>query len=299
MVNLEIFKKQYPYESNYFNQQGFNYHYLDEGAGQPTIMIHGNPSWSFYYRNLVKTLKPSFRCLVPDHIGCGFSDKPSEDKYDYHFENRVKDLDRWIESLNLKEKINLVVHDWGGPIGLLWATQNAKRINKIVILNTAGFLLPETKKLPPALKLVRNTLLGKFLVKGFNAFSVGASVVGCKRNAMSMELRSCYQAPYNSWSNRVATYRFVHDIPLYPKDRGYELAKKLEQDLHLLENQKILICWGMKDFVFDHHFLNKFKQIFPKAKVHEYADCGHYVLEDAAPEILNTIKDFFNDESIQ
>lgn len=295
---MEIIKQHYPFDSNYFKQDQFDYHYLDEGNGDPVIMVHGNPSWSFYYRNLVKDLKSDYRCLVPDHIGCGFSSKPSADQYDYHFETRANDFAKWIDSLKLDQKVNLVVHDWGGPIGLLWATQNPERVNKIVILNTTGFLLPPGKKLPPALKLIRDTWLGKFLVKGLNAFSVGASLVGCKRKVMSKELRDCYQAPYNSWDNRVATYEFVHDIPLDENDRGYGLGTKLEKDLVKLADKEILFCWGMKDFVFDHHFLNHFQTIFPKAKTIKYPDCGHYVLEDAAPEIIEEIKGFLKHEPI-
>lgn len=298
MVVTETLKKYYPFKSNFFESAGGKYHYLDEGTGTPTVMVHGNPSWSFYYRNLVNKLKDNYRCLVPDHIGCGLSDKPTSKEYDYHFEKRAEDLSTWINSLELTGKINLVVHDWGGPIGLMWATQNPEKINKIVILNTAGFLLPGNKKLPSSLKLVRDTWLGKFLVRGFNAFSVGASIVGCKRNPMSKELRSCYQAPYNSWENRVATYEFVHDIPMFPGDRGYEIALALEKDLVKLVDKKIMMCWGMKDFVFDHYFLDRFMEIFPKATVKKYHDCGHYVLEDAAPEILTEIEDFFNDDSI-
>lgn len=181
MVSSEVLKKHYPFKSHFFKQRNLNYHYLDEGTGSPIIMVHGNPSWSFYYRNLVQTLKGDHRCLVPDHIGCGFSDKPNKSKYNYQFENRITDLDQWISSLDLKQKVDLVVHDWGGPIGLLWATRNIDKVGKIVILNTAGFLLPKSKKLPFSLKLVRNTWLGKFLVKGLNAFSVGASIVGCKK----------------------------------------------------------------------------------------------------------------------
>jgi haloalkane dehalogenase len=282
----------YPFSGKYLPvRNGLRLHYLDEGAGKPVLMLHGNPSWSFYYRNLARALRGANRVIVPDHIGCGLSDKPGDDKYEYTLKSRVEDVETLLDSLALQEKITLVVHDWGGMIGMAVAARRPGRIEKIVILNTGSFFLPGGKSFPSPLRLVR-TLPGALLVRGGNAFARGAAWVGCKRKRMSPALRAAYTAPYNSWANRIATLRFVQDIPLAPGDKAYALVDETQKKLHLLAGVPMLICWGPKDFVFDRHFLAEWRRRFPAAEVHEFPDCGHYILEDAADEVIPLIKNF-------
>jgi cis-3-alkyl-4-acyloxetan-2-one decarboxylase len=289
---FDISKDIYPFMGKFRDRDGLQQHYLDEGQGDPVVMVHGNPSWSIYYRNLVNTLQGTHRCIVPDHIGCGLSDKPGDDAYDYTLANRVADLESLLEEIGVTENITLVVHDWGGMIGMAFATRHPEKIKRLVILNTSAFHLPIAKPLPLGLNICRNTILGTFLVRGFNAFSVGAAHVGCKRNPMSSELKKAYRAPYNNWANRIATVRFVQDIPLQPSDKAYELVSSVEDNVDKLVDLPILICWGLKDFVFDHHFLTKWEENLPNAEIHRYEDCGHYILEDAQDEVILLIEDF-------
>jgi len=258
------------------------------------VAVHGNPTWSFYYRDLVKGLRSDFRVVVPDHIGCGFSDKPGDDGYEYTLERRIEDFSALMDHLDLDD-INLVVHDWGGMIGFGWAVRNPERVRRLVILNTAAFHLPVAKALPWKLWLVRNTPVGSLLVRGFNAFSRGATQVACTRRTMSREVRDAYCAPYDSWSNRIATLRFVQDIPLRPGDPGYEIVADTHGRLGVFAERPALVCWGDKDFVFDHHFLEEWERIYPAAEVHRFADCGHYILEDASEEIVPLIRRFITD----
>lgn len=295
LMELNVPNEIYPYTGKNFDRGGLNYHYLDEGEGDPVVMVHGNPSWSIYYRNLVSALKNNYRCIVPDHIGCGFSDKPGDDQYEYTLESRVADLEALLDSLGVTENITLVVHDWGGMIGMVYATRHPERIRRIVVLNTSAFHLPKTKPLPLGLWICRNTILGTFLVRGFNAFSSGAAYVGCKRNPMSRELQKAYRAPYNSWANRIATLRFVQDIPLNPRDRAWDLVDGVHNSVDKLADTPMLICWGLKDFVFDHHFLSEWETHCPHAKIHRFDDCGHYILEDAADEVIPLIQKFMEE----
>lgn len=292
MNNLVIEKSIYPFEHNYVHINDLRYHYVDEGTGNPVIMVHGNPSWSIYYRNLVNALKDTNRCIVPDHIGCGFSDKPDDNEYKYTLESRINDLEKLILKLKLDKPITLVVHDWGGYIGMGFAIRHPEMISRIVILNTGAFHIPEGKKIPSILKFCRESSLGTLLIRGFNMFAVVASIEGCKRNIMPANIRKAYCSPYNSWKNRIATSRFVQDIPLSPEDPSYNATSELEENLHKLKDKKILICWGEKDFVFDKHYLNQWIKVFPNAEVKRFSDCGHYVLEDAGSEIVDYIKDF-------
>ncbi|MBT0664302.1 alpha/beta fold hydrolase [Geobacter pelophilus] len=255
-------------------------------------MVHGNPSWSFYYRNLVLALRGSRRCIVPDHIGCGLSDKPGDDRYDYTLSRRVNDLNRLIDHLDLQEKITLVVHDWGGMIAMAWAILHPERIERIVVLNTGAFHLPEEKPFPLGLRICRDTVIGTLLVRGCNAFARGAARVGCKRNPMTPELQRLYCLPYDSWQNRIATLRFVQDIPLTPGDKGYDIVSAVSEGIAQFQELPMLIVWGELDFVFDRHFLAEWQQRFPNAEVHSYPDCGHYILEDAKDEVVPLIAEF-------
>lgn len=292
MVESPLLRSQYPFKSHFLDLDGLQYHYLDEGQGDPIVMLHGNPSWSFYYRHLVRELRSNYRLIVPDHIGCGLSDKPADSQYAFSLEQRVKDLDALIASLGIEQKLTLVVHDWGGMIGCAWAVRNPERIARLVIMNTAAFHLPQGKKLPPALKICRETQFGAFLVQGLNIFARGAALVGCKRKKMDAELRKAYCAPYNNWKNRVATLRFVQDIPLTTEDRGYDFVSATAAGLKQLENLPICFFWGERDFVFDKYFLNEWRSIYPHADFHLYPDCGHYILEDAGEEIIPLIRRF-------
>ena len=282
----------FPFKRNYLDRNGHKLQYVNEGQGEPVVMVHGNPSWSFYYRNLVKALSPNHQCIVPDHIGCGLSDKPDDAGYDYTLKNRIDDLEALLDHLEVKEKITLIVHDWGGMIGMGYAARHPERIKKIVVLNTGAFHLPEAKPFPWALWICRNTLLGTVLVRGFNAFSSIASYVGVKRAPMPKAIREAYVAPFNSWANRISTLRFVQDIPLKPGDRNYELVSEISEKLSQFNQLPMMICWGLKDFVFDKHFLDEWKRRFPQAEVHEYADCGHYILEDASDEVVAQVQQF-------
>jgi haloalkane dehalogenase len=284
----------YPFQGKYLDVGGFRLHCLDEGSGPPVVMLHGNPTWSFYYRNLVLALRGAHRAVVPDHIGCGLSDKPRAAHYPYTLARRVDDLDALLEQLAVREPVTLIVHDWGGMIGLAWAVRHPERISRLVVFNTSAFHLPAAKMLPWQLWLVRNTPLGPLLVRGLNAFCRGAARRCCTRRAMSPAIRAGYLRPYDSWAHRVAVLRFVQDIPLRSRDPGYDLVTATQDGLDLLRHVPVLICWGMRDFVFDYHFLAEWERRFPQAEVHRFADAGHYVLEDAAEEIVPRVSQFLS-----
>jgi haloalkane dehalogenase len=287
-------QKLYPFTGHRLDLDGISYHYLDEGKGDAVVMVHGNPSWSFYYRNLVLALRDRYRCIVPDHVGCGLSDKPGDKRYDYTLSRRVDDLEKLIDHLGLTGKITLVLHDWGGMIGMAYAARHPERIGRLVLLNTAAFHLPKEKKFPLGLRICRDTPLGTLLVRGYNAFSVGASIVGCKKHPMSSELQGAYRFPYDSWGNRIATLRFVQDIPLAPGDRNFALVSEVAASLEKFRELPVSIFWGELDFVFDPTFLEEWVQRFPKAEVHRYPDAGHYILEDMKDEVVPLIGKFLD-----
>ena len=294
MVNKTLF----PFKGNHIKVNGLRYHYVDEGEGDTILMLHGNPTWSFYYRNLIQTLRFSHRTIAPDHIGCGYSEKPTSRNYPFTLTRRVEDLEALVDHLGLKD-LTLVLHDWGGMIGMAFAVRHPHLIKRLIITNTAAFPMPTTKKrLPWQLKIARDSLVGKYLILNCNAFSRAASHVCVTRRPLPKQIRSAYLAPYGTRSNRLAVYRFVKDIPLVKDDPSYELVAETERNLSLFQDIPKLICWGAKDFVFDDHFLDRWREIYPGAPVHRFADAGHYVLEDAWEDIVPLIHRFLTDHPI-
>ncbi|MFP7725794.1 alpha/beta fold hydrolase [Lysobacter sp. D1-1-M9] len=296
----------YPFTPRRFQvRPGIAMSYLDEGPreGEVVLMLHGNPSWSYYWRKLVSGLSgpasaeggsgKGYRCIVPDHVGMGLSDKPDDAAYTYTLQSRIEDLDRLLEQLGIGEDITLAVHDWGGMIGFGWALQQARRIKRLVILNTAAFPLPAAKPMPWQLKLGRDYNLGALAIRGFNAFAAGAARVGTRR-PMPQDVRAAYLAPYDSWANRIATLRFVQDIPLSPRDRAWSLVERAGQTLPEFADRPAFIGWGLRDFVFDRHFLEGFTTALPNAQVHAFEDAGHYVLEDKAEVLVPAIRGFLD-----
>ncbi len=293
MADFSVDSKEYPFANNYATINGHQMHYVDEGQGDPVVMVHGNPTWSFYYRNLIKALRSNYRCIAPDHIGCGYSDKPDDDAYTYTLGQRIADLETLLDHLGVTENVTLVVHDWGGMIGMGWAVKHVERIKRLVIYNTAAFPLPSGKSFPAALALSR-TPIGTVLIRGFNAFSDMAARIGTKQTRLSYHARHGLTAPYNSWKNRIATLRFVQDIPLKETDQAWSIVAETEPKLAQFRSHPVLICWGLKDFVFDRHFLAQWKRHLPQAAVHAYENGGHYILEDYSAEIVPMTVDFIN-----
>lgn len=289
MVNFQ--NDLYPFTGIHRRVNGFNIHLLDEGKGESVVLLHGNPTWSFYYRNLVLGLRADYRVIAPDHIGCGLSDKPSLESYDYTLRRRVDDIDQLLTQLEIEGRITLVMHDWGGMIGMAYATRFPEKIGKLILLNTAAFHLPKSKTLPASLWLCRNTPLGDFIIRQTGLFPrVLARWCVCK--PMDPRVREGYLSPYKTAGNRTGIWRFVKDIPLMPEDPGYDLVSEIQAKLPGFRNTPTLILWGEKDFVFDHHFLDEWERLLPNAEVHRFPNAGHYVLEDAGVEILDLIRSF-------
>jgi len=281
----------YPFTGAFHDVNGHKLHVLDEGEGDTLVMLHGNPTWSFYFRNLVLGLRGRHRVIAPDHIGCGLSDKPDEKSYDYTLRRRVDDLADVLEQAGVRGRITLLMHDWGGMIGMAYATRFPERIGRLVLLNTAAFHLPKAKKLPFSLWLCRRTPLGDMLIRDTGFFtSVLARWAVCR--PMAQPVREGYLLPYRAAQDRTGLLRFVQDIPLQPGDPSYDLVSEVQAKLPSFRDVPTLILWGERDFVFDHHFLDAWRQFLPQAEVHRFPDAGHYVLEDAGAEILPLIDAF-------
>ncbi len=266
--------------------------YLDEGAGEPVVMVHGNPTWSFYWRNLVLALRGEYRCIAPDHIGCGLSDKPTGAEYDFSLNSRIDDLEALLDSLGVTSDITLVVQDWGGMIGMGYAARHPGRIKRIVATNTGCTRLPKAKGFPWSLWLGRNTRLGAWLILKRNAFCKAAAKWCVTRKPLSRDVKAMYLMPYDTPAHRLAVLKFVQTIPLNPGDPGYDILVSVEESAPEFAGVPMLLLWGMKDFVFDEHFLREWQRLYPHAETRTWPDCGHYLLEDAGDEVIPAVAAF-------
>ncbi len=278
-------KQVYPFKSHYLNLGGNNLHYVDEGEGQPILMLHGNPTWSFYYRNLVATFGERFRCVVPDHIGCGLSDKPQD--YEYTLENHIENVVKLIKFLNLK-KIILVVHDWGGAIGFGVLTRHPELFDRVVILNTSAFFVDT---IPWQINLLRQGKFGEFLNRKFNLFAWPATFMTTVKRLPKI-IKEGYLLPYDSYANRVAVARFVQDIPMESTHPTRKTLDAIEKKLPYVDIPK-LILWGGRDFCFHKAFFDRWTALYPDAETHYFENAGHYVIEDELEEVSGLLMHFF------
>lgn len=281
---------EYPFASHELElSNGAIMHYVDEGTGPVVLMLHGNPTWSFYYRNLVRELSQSgFRCLVPDHIGCGLSDKPKD--YRYTLAQRIEDIEALIDNLEIKE-FSLVVHDWGGAIGCGVGGRRPDALQKLVLLNTGAF---RSKRIPLRIGAIKVPGLGEFIIRGMNGFAGPASIMAAKVPLKAPVKRGMLW-PYRSWGDRVAVWNFVKDIPLRESHPSYAALSEVEAGLAKLADKPIQLLWGQKDFCFNMHFYQRFKQFFPHAESVVFPKAGHYVLEDAGEPAWKQIAAFLSE----
>lgn len=268
--------------------RGARMSYLDEGPrrDEAVLMLHGNPTWSLYYRDLVRALSPRWRCVAPDHVGMGLSAKPAD--YDYTLAARIADIEALVASLGLK-RVHLVVHDWGGPIGFGFAARHPEMIGRLVILNTAAF---PADRIPWRIALCKAPFIGPAVVRGCNGFAWPATWMAMHRHGLTPDQKRGYLFPYDSWAHRVAVSAFVRDIPLRPSHPSWPALAAVEEGLVHFRDRATLILWGARDFCFDDFFLGRWQEIFPQATVQRFADAGHYVLEDASEEVVPCVAEF-------
>ena len=282
----------YPFESHYVAVGGHRYHYVDEGSGPVLLMVHGNPTWSFYWRELIRAWRDRYRVLAVDHIGCGLSDKPGEKSYSYSLQQRIDDLSALIEKLDLKE-ITLLAHDWGGAIGMGTALAMPGRFASFVLFNTGAFT---GERCPLRIRVCRLPLLGRLGVQGLNLFARAAIRMAVRRHErMTGPVRAGLLSPYDSWKNRTAVHRFVMDIPLRPSHPSYETLRRIEAGLPQFRGRPISLIWGMRDWCFTPRFLDRFVECYPEAEVHRLTDAGHYVIEDAHERIIPLVEAFLEE----
>lgn len=278
MIKEYLFDSQFlPLPAHEHSQNDF-LHYVDEGEGEQVLLaVHGNPSWSFLFRHVIQRFKSVMRVIALDHLGCGLSSKPQEATY--NLATHIKNLNFLIEKLELKN-IHLLLHDWGGAIGMGAALENKDKIKSITLCNTAAFWSDD---IPKRIAMLQTPYFGEFIIRALNGFACPATRMAVYR-PLSLTAKKGLLMPYRSWRSRIAIARFVQDIPKDSSHPSYNLLRSIESRLSSLTCPKLLL-WGMKDFCFHPGFLETWKKIYPEAKVVPFEQAGHYLFEDEASAI--------------
>ncbi len=282
-------QSEYPFKANYFSTSQGKLHYVDEGQGEPLVFIHGTPSWSFVYRRLIKAFSPSHRCIAPDHLGFGLSEKPSG--ADYSPQAHALRLESLLNSLSL-ERMTLVVHDFGGPIGLCYALKYPEKIVRVVIANTWLWSLEKEASAQQANKIL-NSWLGRFLYLQLNIsprllFKEGIA----QKKQFSKAVHKHYTAVFPTPDSRQSLYQI--GLGLVGASDWY---KQLEKQLPLLQDKPALLLWGLKDKYFQEFFLKKWEQALPGARTVPLENAGHFIQEDAPEQVQKAISSFLKTET--
>jgi haloalkane dehalogenase len=289
----EDWRSLYPFPSLELRIDALRYHYVDEGQGQTLLMVHGNPTWSFYWRNLILAFRDQYRVVAPDHIGCGLSDKPQD--YPYCLSQHIRNVVWLIEQLGLSQ-LTLLAHDWGGAIGLGAALQVPDRIARLVLFNTGAYPPPFV---PLRLRICRTPWVGRWAIRRLNLFARAAlRMAVAKPERMTPAVKAGLLAPYDSWPHRVAIQRFVADIPLTRRHPTWKTLEEIERRLPSLADRPVQLIWGMRDWCFRPQCLDRFLAIFPHAEVHRLEDASHYVVEDAHERIIPLVQAFLQKHPI-
>ena len=283
----------YPFASHTLDLAGHQYHYLDESPSNastqdvPTLLfVHGNPTWSFHWRRLIQALRGEYRCIAPDHLGCGLSDLQTRP---LSLADHIDNLTSLIKALDLR-RVTLVAQDWGGAIGLGALQQASDRFERIALFNTGAF---PPWFIPWRIRVCRWPIFGRLALQGVNAFSRAALRMTIPRlKQLDPAVAKAYLAPYHDWESRAAVYQFVKDIPLSERHPTWQTLEKIEQGLPKLATLPQLLVWGMRDWCFTPACLDRFVDYWPNAEVHRLTDAGHWVVEDAPEDTEQRLTDW-------
>jgi haloalkane dehalogenase len=275
---------EYPFQPHYIELDAGRMHYVDEGQGEPVVMVHGTPTWSFLYRHQIKALSTTYRVIAPDHIGFGLSDKPV--KWSYLPRDHASNLTTLIQHLGLKN-ITLVVHDLGGPIGLSYAIEHPKNVKRLVIMNTFMWSLAGDRQFELPGKLFNNPI-GRFAYKNLN-FSPRVMVRSAwgDKKKLTKHIHRHYIQALPSTADRHGTWIFVQE--LIGSSSWYQ---SLWDRRERIRDKPALILWGMQDIAFKQKELDRWKSLFPHAQVACLESAGHFLQDEEGPQVSQLIKEF-------
>ncbi len=289
-IKEETFNGTFPFAPHYCSVNGFEMHYVDEGSGEPIVMLHGDPTWGYLYRAFISALSRHHHCIVPDHMGMGKSGVP-EKPYPYRLQHHIANLEALLLHLDL-HNITLVVHDWGGPVGLGSAIRHPQRIKRLVLLNTWAFAPWPGGPFPRLLEIIRSERGENFVLKRNGYVEPALMGTTHRTENLTPTVMEAYKAPYPTPETRTALLCWSRDIPVQASDPSYADMKRIEEALPQFRDLPILIVWGMQDPVLPPSVLQMWQELYPRAITHEIEDASHFLQEDAPERVVGYIDDF-------
>ncbi|HET6370398.1 MAG TPA: alpha/beta fold hydrolase [Nitrospiria bacterium] len=274
----------YPFEHRFLSVDGIEIHYVDEGSGPTILFLHGNPTWSFLYRDIIRGLRETFRCVALDYPGFGLSEKPEH--YGYRPEEHARVVEGFVERLGL-ENYFVMGQDWGGPIGLWVAGRRPERIAGLILGNTWAWPVNGDWHFEWFSRLFGGAA-GKLAIREFNLFVrllLPGGVVHKER--LTPEVWDAYLLPFRTRQSRLPTYVFPRSIRL----SGPFLAE-VEEGLPALKEKPVLILWGSKDPAFRSKERMRLESYFPNHMTVLLGDASHFIQEDAPEQIVREISNW-------
>ena len=284
---LAPIRDEFPFEPRFHAVPSGRMHYIDEGPRDAPVIVcvHGNPTWSFAFRRIVKAFSDRYRVVALDHIGCGLSDKPAD--FEYTLENHALNLCSLVRALDLKH-ITLAMHDWGGAIGMSFARREPQRIAGLFAMNTAAF---RSRRMPLRIRICRWPWIGPYLVLDWNAFAGLAPIYGVHdRKSLTFPVKRGLMLPYETKSSRRAIAEFIKDIPLSARHRSWDELVATETALSQFQALPTALCWGERDWCFTKAFRAEWERRFPAAVATRCKDAGHLVFEEAPVAVESALR---------
>lgn len=292
-IEHETFGGQFPFAPHYRTVNDVRMHFVDEGRGEPILLLHGDPTWGFLYRHFIPRLARRYRCIAPDHMGMGKSETPAA-PFPYRLSHHIANLEALLLQLDLRA-VTLVLHDWGGPVGLGVAARHPDRVKRLVLMNTWAAAVWPGGALPRLIELIRSERGERFVLDRHGYLDPALLGLTFHRERLTPAVMAGYRAPFPTADSRRALLCWSRDIPVAPGDASYDEMQRVEAGLSAFERTPVLLAWGMRDPVLTPQVLRWWQDRFPRAVSREADEASHFLQEDAPEQVVGWIEEFLED----
>ena len=280
-------RSEYPFESKYVDLDAGRVHYVDEGEGKPLVMLHGNGTWSFVYRHLIKGLSDEYRCIAPDYLGFGLSEKPCD--WSYRPRDHARVVEQFLDGLGLSD-VTLFLQDWGGPIGMDYATTHTDVVDSFVVMNTAAWPM-DYRVSVRAFARVAGSPVGRYLAREHNAvIEYLMPLAAGDRSRLTPTVRDHYRKPLANPDDRTGTWVFPRELV-----GSTDWLEDLWERRGTVAGDPALLCWGMQGPLFGTRSLGRWQALFPDARTVTFPEASHFVQEERGPEMVPEVRRFLGE----